>query len=401
MAWTNWSRKPAAAAESRAAVGLDLNAGRARAVAGPAAGVTPRVLPLDDPHPDLPLAVSLEHRSPEVGRAGLDLVRRLPHAVCRDFLPFLGQAREWRAGRHRLDPAAATRLVAERLRPPLAGQQALAVAVPSYLSVPQVTLLTQALEHARVPVLGTAAVPLALAATADDAHLATALVADADDYALTWAVLTAEGGQVRLLASLTLPGVGVRAWLARLLAAAADRCVRLCRRDPRDSAAAEQGLYEQLAAALDRLRPGHLVRLTVRTAQWYQELTLAPEEFDSFCAPLAERAVEGMRQALAQAHAAVPAMARPDVVWVTHDAARLPGLAAALAYHLPEPTAIRALPADAVARAVHALAAPWLRGDLPRGHLDGSAPRLGRAPAFGRDLLDPAAVKVSAPRVRP
>jgi hypothetical protein len=400
MVWANWSRKPAAV-EARAVVGLDLNAGRARAVYGPAAGATPRPLPLDDPHPDLPLAVSLERRSPEVGRAGSGLVRRLPHLVCRDFLPALGHAREWRAGRHRLDPASATRLVAERLRQPLSGQHALAVVLPAYLTLPQVTLLTGALEHARLPVLGTATVPLALAATATDAHLATALVADIDDHAFTWTVLSGDDGQGRTLAGLTLPAVGMRAWLDRLLDAVADRCVRLCRRDPRDSAPAEQHLYEQLDAALGQLRPGHPVALSVRTTQWYQELSLAPEELDGFCAPLARQAVDGLRQVLAQAHAAVPAMAPPDVVWVTPDAARLPGLVAALGQHLPEPTAVRALPADAVARAAHALAGHWLRGDLLRGHLDATAPRLGLGPAFGRDLRDPAAVKVSAPRVRP
>src|SRR5262245_7076483 len=126
MAWANWSRKPALPAEAQAVAGLDLNAGRARAAYGPAAGATPRPLLLDDPHPDLPLTISLERRSPEVGRAGFELVRRLPHLVCRDFLPVLGHAREWRAGRHHLDAAAAARLVAERLRPPLAGQHALA-----------------------------------------------------------------------------------------------------------------------------------------------------------------------------------------------------------------------------------------------------------------------------------
>ena len=121
MAWGNWSRKAEPAAQ--AVVGLDLNAGRARAVYGPGAGATPRFLALDDPYAELPLTISLEWRTPEVGRAGLALVRRMPHAVCADFLPALGQAREWRAGRNRLDAAAALALVATRLHQPLAGQR--------------------------------------------------------------------------------------------------------------------------------------------------------------------------------------------------------------------------------------------------------------------------------------
>jgi hypothetical protein len=399
MAWGTWSRKAEPAAQS--VVGLDLNAGRARAVYGPAVGATPRVLLLDEQHADLPLVISLEWRAAEVGRAGQALVRRLPHAVCRDFLPALGQAREWRAGRHRLDAAAALALVTERLRRPLAGQQAVAVAVPSYLTVGQVTLLTGALEQCRLPVLSTATVPLALAATADNARLGTVLVADADSHAFTWTVLTVDGPQVRLVASLTLPTAGARAWLDRLLDAVADRCVRLCRRDPRDSAAAEQSLYEQLDVALDHSRPGQPVALHIRTAQWYQELTLTPEELDGFCAPLAQRTAAGIRQSLAQAHTAARALAQPDEVWVTYDAARLPGLITALTPQLPEATAIRSLPADAVARATHALAGRWLTGDLPRGHLDASAPRLGLAPTFGRELFDPKGIEISVPRVRP
>ncbi|HEX4589711.1 MAG TPA: hypothetical protein VH120_07265, partial [Gemmataceae bacterium] len=60
----------------------------------------------------------------------------------------------------------------------------------------------------------------------------------------------------------------------------------------------------------------------------------------------------------------------PDVLWLTAEAARLPGLVAALTDNLPEPTAIRTLPGNAVALAAHSLAEYWLRGDLPRGHLD-------------------------------
>src|SRR5947209_16809606 len=85
-------RKPAGGS----VVGLDLTAGRARAVYGPA-GDAARPLPLDDPHPDLPLAISLEGRSAAVGRDGYRLVRSSPHEVCRNYLPALGQPREWRA----------------------------------------------------------------------------------------------------------------------------------------------------------------------------------------------------------------------------------------------------------------------------------------------------------------
>src|SRR5947209_9295965 len=128
MAWGTWSRKPDVGTQP--AVGLDRTASRARAVYGPAAGATPRPLALTDAGDELPLAVSLEHRSPEVGAAGTALCRRVPHLACLDFLPHLGTPRVWQAGRHRLDAAAAFALVADRLRPALAGPQAVAVTVP-------------------------------------------------------------------------------------------------------------------------------------------------------------------------------------------------------------------------------------------------------------------------------
>src|SRR5262249_37011243 len=52
--------------------GLDLNATRARAVGG-AVGDFPWVAPLAGPLPELPLALCLEGRTPEVGAAGLRL----------------------------------------------------------------------------------------------------------------------------------------------------------------------------------------------------------------------------------------------------------------------------------------------------------------------------------------
>src|SRR5439155_17792007 len=147
MAWASWSRQKSDAPPG-AVVGLDLNASRARAAYGPAGGGPPRTLPLDDPHPDLPLLISLEKRTAEVGRSGLGLIRRLPHLVIRDFLPVLGQNRTWTAGRHNLDAAAALGLVAERLKPAFAGQHALAAVIPAYLSMPQVAQLTSTLERA-------------------------------------------------------------------------------------------------------------------------------------------------------------------------------------------------------------------------------------------------------------
>src|SRR5262245_7146316 len=97
-------------------LGLDLNASRARAVRGPA-GAVPRAMTLENDRRELHLAVSLEGRKPALGRAGVEISRKSPHLVCRNFLSRLGEDRPfvWKAGRHSLDAAAATKLLFDRL----------------------------------------------------------------------------------------------------------------------------------------------------------------------------------------------------------------------------------------------------------------------------------------------
>ena len=84
-------------------VGLDLNSGRARAVAGPA-GRAPGLVYLEGDRVELSLAISLEDRVPRVGKAGFALMRARPHLVCSDFLPALGSKQTWGSNKHRLDP---------------------------------------------------------------------------------------------------------------------------------------------------------------------------------------------------------------------------------------------------------------------------------------------------------
>src|SRR6476659_801352 len=97
MGWVNWSRKTTDSGVMRAPLGVDLNAGRARAANGRV--VRNKLFPLDDPHIDLPLTITLEKRTLEVGRAAHAVCRKLPHTICAAYLPMLGQAQEWRAGR--------------------------------------------------------------------------------------------------------------------------------------------------------------------------------------------------------------------------------------------------------------------------------------------------------------
>ncbi|MBA4067826.1 MAG: hypothetical protein C0501_29830 [Isosphaera sp.] len=390
-----WSRKPAVPDKARAA-GVDLTSSRARAVAVSAGEARP--IPLDGAD-ELPLVVALDRRTPEVGRAGFALCRKAPHAVCSNFLPFLAHAREWRHGRHVIDAEAAVGLVFAKLRGPVTAESAaVALTLPAYLTPVQVGNVVAAANRAKLPLKGTAVGALALTADRAAAVLTgnpaapevptpdwvvplrpagggpgAVLVVDADEHALSAAVVEVDRDRVRAGPVGAWPRFAVKAWKDRLLDAVSDRCVRLCRRDPRDSADAEQALFEQLDDALDRTRSGQRVSLTVRTDRWFQDVVQLPDDFDAHCAALARGAAEAVRDLPAQP---------PRAVWLTHAAGRLPGLARAVHTHAPLGTAVEVLPTDAVARAAAALVPRWLAAELPRAHLDAVIP-LEQTPAAG------------------
>jgi hypothetical protein len=368
-------------------IGLDLNAARARAMVA-APGHAPELLPIAG-EAELPMAVSLEGRSPEAGRAGLAVLRRAPHLACSDFLPFVGMPRAWSAARHRLDAAAALAVVLERLRPPCATAQAILLAVPPYLEDEQVEAVMAVIERARLRVCGWVAAPLAttLTAYAEQPWAGPAVVVDADDHALTWAAVAVEFGQARVLHAHAVPHLGLRTWKGRLLDTIADRCVHLSRRDPRDSDTAEQLLYDQLDSAFDACRRGQMAQLIVQMPHWGRDILLRPDELDVACVPL-------VRQALAELRVLrrwLPLGVTP-VVLVTDAAGRLPGLVRALEQAVQssgqpsEPdvdsedfgegllsddligrTAVSVLSPDAAARAACDLAGRWQRGELQGG----------------------------------
>jgi hypothetical protein len=376
-----------------ALVGFDLNATRIRAVSGPLT-CAPRSFPLDGSREELPMALSLQGRSPEVGRAGLALCRRAPHLACFNFLPELGAPRQWTADRHRLDAAQALTLVLQRLQPMCHTSRGLVFALPAYLAPSQVNLVASRTQPLRLPLLGSVAAPLAaaLAAYAEQPWYGTAVVVDVDDQALSMVTLMAGDGHIQELDTRILQGLNLRVWKDRLLAAIADRCIQQSRRDPRDSAAAEQCLYDGLDDALDACRQGRTVDLVLQTPQWYQNLILQPEEVVQYCAPMCRPVVDGLESIQA---ATKPAEA-PRVLLLTAAAGRLPGLVAVLQKCLselgpapsPAPPAegdedlvleddepsLTVLAPDAVARAAHALAVRFHRRELPAGHLDHQAP---------------------------
>jgi hypothetical protein len=385
-----WSRKSTSAHDKARHVGIDVTASRLRAVSIGMGKVQPLVL--DEPHEDLPLFIALDKRVPEVGRAGYALVRKMPHAVCSNFLPALTQTREWRNGRHALTAEAALELAFARIRGPLeADAEAVALVTPAYLSPAQVGKVVTATVRTRLPLMGTAVGPLAVVADRAISLLTgkaaapelpapdwvvpmrpaatgpgSVVVLDADEHALSATVVAVERDRVRVIGSAAWPKYSARAWKDRLLDAISDRCVRLCRRDPRDSADAEQALFEQLDSAVDRARAGYRVNLTVRTDRWFQDVTQHPDEIDTHCAALARGAGEVIRDLIGSGTLEVP----PRALWLTHEAGRLPGLARSLHTNTPERTVVEVLPPVAVARAASALVPRWQMAELPRAHLD-------------------------------
>jgi hypothetical protein len=401
-----WSRKPAPVHDRSRAVGIDLTASRVRAEG---VGSKSRPLVLDEPDAELLLLVSGERRAVEVGRAGFALYRKMSHLVCSNFLPALGQAREWRIGRHVLTAETALGLVFEKIRGPVSAEtDAIALALPVYLGPAQVTRLGSTAGRAKLPLKGTAVGALALAADRagkllggkpvpvsldppdpisldppdpSDADWVVPLrptatgpgsvvVIDADEYAASAALVLVEPDVVKLAASAVWPRLAVKAWKDRLLDAVSDRCVRLCRRDPRDSAEAEQLLFEQLDEALDRTRAGQRISLCVRTAHWFQDVIQQPEEFEAHCAALARLAGESIRDFTNGFGLAEP----PRAIWLTDSAGRLPGFVRAVHANTPEGTAVEVLPPNAIATATAALVPRWLTGALPRTHLDSIIP---------------------------
>src|SRR5687767_13001432 len=115
-----WGRKSTPVHERSRSVGIDLTASRARAAS--VGGGKYRTPLLDDPAEDLLLFVAGDRRTPEVGRPGYALCRKLPHAVCSNFLPALGQPREWRTGRHTLTPESALEYTLARLAGPVTAE---------------------------------------------------------------------------------------------------------------------------------------------------------------------------------------------------------------------------------------------------------------------------------------
>lgn len=384
MALRIWSRKSEDNSIEKGPIGLDLNSSRARAALG--RGQKNKLLPLGEQHNDFPISINLDKRPAEVGPSAWAISRKLPHLICSNYLPFLGQPNEWKGNRITLNAESALALTLDKIRQLCAMADSLALALPPYLTLPQVGRLLGLAEKCKLKIGGTASLPMALAAERATHYLqgqqpdgsnetprgnksfvtTNVLIVDSDEHALTASLIRISEEEVRQLGSIASTRTSGRLWRERLLDALSDRCVRICRRDPRDNADVEQMLFDQLDDAIDRARDGQRVSLQVRSTHWYQDLAHIPAEFEAFCSPLTRLAIEDIRHLIHTTNLAEP----PRAVWLTHDAGRLPGLATALHAHMSEGTSVRVLHPEAAAAAAANLMERWGSGELPKTHLD-------------------------------
>ena len=366
-------RKPADAPADRfRLVGVDLTATRLRAVSVGTGHLRPLVL--DEPNEELPLFVTLDRREADLGHAGLAVCRLTPHAVCSNFLPLLRTPHEWRGDRRSHTPESALAECLGRLQAPIAAEtDAAGLTVPAYLSLQQVRTVLEKAAAARLPLRGSAVAPLAVVAhrvgsvgAGPKGAEPAVLVIDADEFALTAALVAVGTEDTRVIDKTAVPKASLRAWKDRLIDGLSDKCVRACRRDPRDSAVAEQDLYLQLGSLLETAKSGHSFTVSVRSDRWYQDLTVHPDDLEMMCAGVNRLAIDGLKEFLGNA----PLDGPPRAVWLTATAGRLPGLAAKIVKHSPAETKVSLLPANAAAEAAAALVPRWLTGKLPRTHLD-------------------------------
>jgi hypothetical protein len=307
---------------------LDWTANHVRAWNTLSDGVPPRPVRLDGDRAELPLVLLLERRHVRLGRSGLALCRQTPQQICNGFLSFLGAKKTWRFGRHAVTPEQAIATVATHLREKLTGTKKVLLTVPEYLDETQQAKLRDAMQEAGMKVLGLLRRSLSIGTAShwDHPWLNVGVLVDVDEHALSCTVLRPDPVDLHLERHRILPNLGLRWWRERLMAAVADLCIRQHRRDPRAVAEADQMLFDQSDAMLDAVSQGQGITVNVQVGHWVQQLTLTTAMAASTCGILS-------RPAAQTALAALTETVRPanggGTLYLTPEAARLPGLAAA------------------------------------------------------------------------
>jgi hypothetical protein len=350
---------------------VDFSADRIWAWSG-APGQTPQIVPLESADPELPLAVAVAGRELRAGRWAWQRTRCLPHQVCRHFLPRLGQSCLWDLGRYRLTPEAALRTVLLRMRPHLVGSRGVVLSVPGYLHREQVSLLARLGVETGLPILGALprAAAVALAANPSGIAPSVGVVVDVDDHALLCCAVEWTANEVLIRPPWVLTGLGLRVWREQVIRCVAEECIRLCRRDPRESPEADQSVFDQIDDVLEQCSQSRSAVVRVQAVAWYQEVTVRPEAVAGGCGILGRQAADAIWRYVLRA----TTRHEEPAVWLTAEAARLPGLAAAFYARSREQVPISMIALSDVGRAIHALAGRIDSGELAPGYLETAVP---------------------------
>ncbi len=397
-------------------LGFDLNSTRIRAATPGETGY--RTLLLDDPHPELPLLIHFENAHPILGRDGFRWTRRLPHLLCNDYLPSLGQQRQWSFQRRSWTSEQAIQLFLRELQPYCSQFQTLGWALPAYMSLNQVQDFSQLMQQAKIPPSGTASSPIALLgfygqrllhpvsknlapvssltstkegkesvrlnepnsskdwivpltknSNSQQGHV---LIIDIDGHAMTLALAQLDREKASIKSLSFNSQLSSKIWQDKLLDALSERCIQLCRRDPRDLGGAEQLLADQINDAMERFYFGQKVTISIRGERWYQDLHLTAEDWDQILQQLTRHTVKAIRNCLEQSGIHEPIQA----IWLTHEAAKLPGLRKAIHLQVAERTFVGVFSPDSIANAAAFLCQRWNRREIPPIHLDTTIPLL-------------------------
>jgi hypothetical protein len=350
---------------------LDINANQVRGARG-MVGQRPQSLHFGGRQATLPLAISLEEPVLQVGRAGLACSRRAPDRACTGFLSQLGREKRWQYGRHRLDSRSAIATVCNQIRGPLAGVQGIVVSAPGYLTAEQIRLLDETLRHVGLPVQGLVNRDLAVMANncANEPVHHIGLVVDVDDHAMTWAVCRPSDRELSCLGQHVASLLGLGVWNERVIGCVAESCIRTCRRDPRVLPEADKSVFDQLECVLDAVARNQTATIRAQTTDWLQVLTIDPADVLAACAGLARQAASVTHAALTWAETQLTSA----TIYLTAEAARLPGLAAAIYRQIENQTPVTNLPAAAPLEAAFDLAQRICRGEVAGGLFGASMP---------------------------
>ncbi len=181
------------------------------------------------------------------------------------------------------------------------------IALPAYLSEMQALRVGRLAEQSGLRVHAVLPIPVAAAVAAQPllSWTGLALVVDVDGGALTWSAVTVDAQKVHLVECQAAPRLALGTWLNRVLENVADRCVRLTRRDPRQSAEAEQALFDQLSVLFEKDPESERIDLHLTAENWSQHLMLHPADLAQCCTPLVQQTLSLMRGFLTKATGAV------------------------------------------------------------------------------------------------